>query len=340
MTRTIRRSMIACAAAALSVVALMPASMLAQAPSCVATPALPFNGQADACQKAIDLFAFILPQVGVAVSGGNPIPGDAGTLGGFGKRSLAVRVVAVDARLPENSVPLTVGAATASDFGATRAVLPLPSVDLALGLLPGIPYGLTNVGGVDLLLGATWLPSVSQDEFSLDPKNGGFGFAYGLRVGALQESSLVPGVSISWQRRHMPTTDFSYTPFNDTLRVGETTMRSDAFRLIASKRIRMFGFALGVGQDQIFGESAMTAVVNDDSGILPVRQTLSLTGLRESSKRNTAFLNASLNLIRIRLVGELGWSSEGDRRQTLNTFGGRRANEGYRYGSLGITTRF
>ena len=31
---------------------------------------------------------------------------------------------------------------------------------------------------------------------------------------------------------------------------------------------------------------------------------------------------------------------QGDRRETLNTFGGRRANEGYRYGSLGITTRF
>lgn len=317
---------------------LLPAALRAQTPSCVALPAIPFNGQADACQKAIDLFAFIMPQIGVAVSGGNPIPGDAGTLGGFGKRSLSVRVIGVDARLPDNEVPLRVGAATRSNFGAARAVLPLPSVDLALGLLPGIPYGLTNVGGVDLLLGATWLPSVSSDDFALEPKNGGFGFAYGLRVGALQESSLVPGVSISWQRRHMPTTDLVYTPSNDTLRIGETSMRSDALRVIASKRLAMFGIAIGAGQDQIVGKSEMSAVVNGD--VLLDRRTVSLTGLRESSRRNTAFINASLNLIRVRLVAELGWSSEGTRRETFNSFGGRTANEGYRYGSLGITTRF
>ena len=104
--------MLASCAVVTAFAVMRPAAVRAQAPVCVSMSAVPLNGQADACQKAIDLFAFIMPQIGVAVSGGNPIPGDAGTLGGFRKRSLSVRVVGVDARLPDNDVPLRIGAAT------------------------------------------------------------------------------------------------------------------------------------------------------------------------------------------------------------------------------------
>lgn len=294
----------------------------------------------DICQKARDLFAFVIPQVGVAVSGGNPMPGDAGSLGGFGKRALSVRVVGVDGRLPRNNVPLSITGASSGDFGAARTLIPLPAVDLGLGVFPGIPVGVTNVGGVDLLLGAMYLPSVTRNEFEVSPQNGGFAFAYGLRVGALQESSFVPGVSVSWQRRQLPTTDFSYTPANDTLIVDGTSVRSDALRVVVSKRITLFGLAAGVGQDHIEGESGMRAVVNETVGGTPLRQTVSLTGLRESTTRKTAFVNASFSLLAFRLVGEYGWSSAGSLRSTVNTFGGRSANEGYRYGSLGISARF
>ena len=52
-----------------------------------------FSGE-DACVKARDLFAFVMPQVGVALSGGNPVLGEGGTLGGWGKRALSLRVTA------------------------------------------------------------------------------------------------------------------------------------------------------------------------------------------------------------------------------------------------------
>jgi hypothetical protein len=39
------------------------------------------------------------------------------------------------------------------------------------------------------------------------------------------------------------------------------------------------------------------------------------------------------------MVGEYGWSSAGTVVQTVNQFGGRKADEGYRYGSLGIALR-
>ena len=298
-----------------------------------------FNG-GDVCQKARDLFSFVSPQIGVAVAGGNTIPGDAGSLGGFGKRAISVRLVAVEGQLPRNSVPLTTGTAVASDFGAVRTLMPLPTVDAAIGVFPGAPFGLTNFGGVDVLLGATYLPSVSRNDFVLEPRNGGFGFSYGVRVGFLQESSVVPGIGISWQRRQLPESDFTYTPSNNSLVVTGTAVRADAIRAVISKRFALFGLAAGVGRDRVESESNMNAVVNEGVAGNPVRQTVSLTGLRETANRNTAFANASFSLLAFRIVAEYGRSSAGTIRETVNSFGGRRANEAYNYGSLGISARF
>jgi hypothetical protein len=213
-------------------------------------------------------------------------------------------------------------------------------VDGAIGVFPGAPFGLTNVGGVDVLLGATYLPSVSRNDFVLEPRNGGFGFSYGVRVGVLQESSIVPGIGVSWQRRQLPQSDFTYTPSNDSLVVSGTTVRSDAIRAVVSKRFALFGLAAGVGRDRVESESNMSAVVNESVAGNAVRQTVSLTGLRETANRNTAFANASFSLLAFRIVAEYGRSSAGTIRETVNSFGGRRANEAYNYGSLGISARF
>ena len=308
---------------------------------CVVSPSS-LGSAADVCRKATDLFRFLVPQIGVALAGGNPVPGEGGTMGGFGKRAISLRVVGVDGRLPNNSVPLNLtGAAVASDFGSTRTVIPLPSADAAIGLTSGIPFGLTNVGGVDLLVGATLLPKISQNRFQLDPKGtGGVALSYGVRVGALQESSLVPGVSVSYMRRRLPKVDFGYTPGNDTLRVANTSVRASSIRVVASKRLPLIGFAVGVGRDVIEGRSEINAVVNETVAGTAQRATVTLPLLAEQVTRNTAFANLSVSILISRLVAEVGWSAKGDARPTLNSFGGRQANEGYRYGSLGFTTRF
>ncbi len=309
--------------------------------SCTTSPAAVRNA-ADVCQKARDLFAFLVPQVGQAVAAGNPIPGDAGSLGGFGKRAISVRIVGVEAQLPRNNVPLsfTSDAVSASDFGAVRTAIPLPAVDLAFGVLPGVPLGLSNFGGVDILVGATVLPSVSKNSFSVKPKSGGIGWSYGARVGLLQESSLIPGVGVSWQRRMLPKSEFFYTPGNDTLSVTGTSVRADAIRLIVSKRLTFVGLSAGVGQDRINGKSNVSAVVNEQISGVPQRGTGSLTGLDESVKRSSAFVNASFSLLVFRVVGEFGWSKEGPERPTVNTFGSKKPNDGYRFGSLGLTAHF
>ena len=161
-----------------------------------------------------------------------------------------------------------------------------------------------------------------------------------MRVGALQESSLVPGVSVSYMRRKLPKVDFGYTPGNDTLRVANASVRASSIRVVASKRLPLIGFAVGVGRDVMEGRSEINAVVNETVAGTAQRATVTLPLLAEKVTRNTAFANVSVSILITRLVAEVGWSAKGDARPTLNSFGGRQANEGYRYGSLGFTTRF
>jgi hypothetical protein len=108
-----------------------------------------------------------------------------------------------------------------------------------------------------------------------------------------------------------------------------------SLRLFASARE-----AAGIGRDEIENTAGVSAVVNESVQGVPQRGQVQLFDLRNSVTRNTAFVNASLGLLAARIVGELGWSAAGDKDPTTNTFGGRAANEGYRFGSLGLTVRF
>ncbi len=291
----------------------------------------------DVCQKGSELFSFLMPQIGVAVSSGNPVLGEGGTLGGWGKRALSFRLTAVEGYLPRNTVPLNaVGAPVASDFGAVKSAIPLPAADVAIGLFAGVPLGLTNTGGVDVLLGASYLPKVSENDFELEPAGNGVAFSYGARVGVLQESSFIPGVSLSYMRRKLPTVDIGYTPGNEVLRITGTSVTSNSLRLVAGKRFTFLGLGGGVGRDQIVSTGGMQATVGTGGSLVDV----TLSNLRQEVSRHTAFLNASFSLSIVRIVAEYGWSSAGTVRETLNGFGARQVNEGYRYGSVGLATRF
>lgn len=306
------------------------------------TNPVPSGSPVDLCIKASDLFAFIVPQVGVALAGGNTILGEGGTLGGWGKRSVTLRLSAVNGTLPANSVPLTItrSGATGDDFGAKRTAVPMPSLDAAVGLFSGIPLGLTNVGGVDALIGATAIPTVTSGRLSLKPQDKAFALSYGVRLGLLQESSLVPGIGLSYMRRRVPTLNVDYTPNNDTLQVQNMSLTANAIRAVISKRFLLFGIAAGVGRDEIEGVTGARAVVNETISCTAQRAVITLPTLSEKTTRNTAFVNASFGLSIARIVAEYGRSSAGSLRQTLNTFGGHQANDAYSYGSVGLTVRF
>src|SRR3712207_289161 len=71
-----------------------PAALRAQRPDQQCTnPANVGSGLegGDACQKALDLFRYFNPQLGMLIAGGNATLGQGGVLGGLGRFSLTLR---------------------------------------------------------------------------------------------------------------------------------------------------------------------------------------------------------------------------------------------------------
>lgn len=339
MVRYVAARAVAYGVRAIAVMVFMPAMTQAQsgiAPGCAATTG-PLISAADACQKVVDIFRVMSPQVGIALMGGNPMPGESGTLGGGGKNSFSIRATVVDGFVPSNEFTLaTDGSVLSTNLGADRVPIPMPSADVAVGVYRGKPVGLTNIGGIDLLLGVTYVPDVNKGVLALDASGSGFSASYGVRVGVFQESALVPGVSVSYRKRSLPTTSILYRTIRDTLKVDGASVSTQSFRLVAGKHYRFVGIAGGFGKDKIDAKSLFNAIINRPP--LP-RLAVQIPATRQKLSRNNAFVNLSVGLPRAQLVGEMGWSSAGDAVQTVNTFGDHVASEKYRYYSLGLSFR-
>lgn len=331
-----RRAVVGLIAAAL-VAGPLQAQQNPVAANCAVTPSRPITPY-NLCRKVVDMFTFLSPQVGVAVSGGNVMLGEGGTLGGPKKFSLSLHVTAVDGRVPSIAVPLSPAATEIADnFGSQRMPVPMPSLDAAIGVFKGIPAGLTNVGGVDLLLGATYVPNVERNLIQLSTEGGALALSYGIRLGLLQESVIVPGVGVSFRRRKLPTVNFVYGTSDDTISVKGASITSDAIRFSVAKHFLFVGVAAGLGRDVIQAKGEFSAVLNDAP---PVgRSTIAIPGAANKVTRSTAFVNVSFGIPKAQLVLEAGWSSKGEKLATVNTFGGHSANEGYRYGSIGFGFR-
>src|SRR5919112_785582 len=113
----------------------------------------------DACQKSVDLFNFMAPQLGTSIAGGNAQLGQGGTLGGLGHFAIGLRANAIQGTLPNTQdFSLSTSGRQASDLGAKDQILGAPALEAGFGVFKGIPLGLTNVGGVDLLVSASYLP--------------------------------------------------------------------------------------------------------------------------------------------------------------------------------------
>lgn len=291
----------------------------------------------DACQKAADLFAFLAPQIGASIAGGNATLGQSGSLGGLGHFALTVRATGLRGEVPNvEDVGVSIGPAQSDEFGADEQWFGLPQVDLALGLFGGLPVGLTSVGGVDLLLSGSWIPEVEEDDFSLTAPDGQFKLGYGARLGILEETFSMPGVSVSYMRRELPTVDIRAQSDDDELAVTGARVRVDSWRLVAGKRLLAFGLAGGIGQDRYDSEAAVSAIVREG---LIVAEMGTPAPFSQKLTRTNAFANLSLNLAVLRLVGEIGRSWGGDA-PTFNTFEGTSASEPRIYGSVGLRVGF
>src|SRR3989441_8517876 len=81
---------------AVALIAFVARSIAAQEPQCsMANPSA-----TSACNAAVDAMRAFHPLAGMIVSGGNPVLGTAGSLGGIGHLTVTARVNAITASLP------------------------------------------------------------------------------------------------------------------------------------------------------------------------------------------------------------------------------------------------
>ena len=295
------------------------------------------NEGQDACQKALDLLNYMTPQLGTLIAGGNATIGQGGTLGGLGHFALSVRANAMRASLPDiEGAGVNYGAAQRTNYVTEAQWAALPVVDAAFGLFKGIPLPLTNILGVDVLVNVSYLPELEHDPLSLTTPDGSFKFGYGARVGVLQESLVLPGISVSYMKRDLPRTTLIASweggPLAgaDTARLENFDIGTTSWRLVASKSLLAFSLALGVGQDRYEAEANAFYSVNEplqrfDGG--PVRYAFDVT-------RTNVFLDVITNLGLMKLVATVGGVSGGDI-PTYNAFD-KEADASRIYGSLGV----
>jgi hypothetical protein len=292
----------------------------------------------DACQKSIDLFKYMAPQLGTSITGGNATLGQGSSLGGLGHFSVGIRVNGVQGSLPQiQNVTPSVTGAQSTEFDTKTQIIPMPTADLAIGIFKGIPLALTNVGGVDLLVSAAYLPEFDGDGVSVKVPDGSLKIGYGARVGILQESLLVPGISVSYLRRDLPTVNIAATSNNDSLLVDNLSLKTNAWRVVASKSLLMFGLAAGFGQDKY--ESSANVRAHVAARALSPEAQAGPVALSQNLTRTNVFADLSLNLLILKLTGEIGQVSGGTI-TTYNTFSGKQAADSRLYGSVGARFGF
>jgi hypothetical protein len=317
-------------------------------PVCPAGTNQPQRVAQDACQQAYDVYQFMAPQLGAAIVGGNATLGQASTLGGLGHFSIGIRGNAFKGDLPDvqNFTQRSGGATPAATLPTKNQFVGLPAADVAIGLFGGLPLALTSVGGVDLLLSATYVPTIDQSNVSIKPKQN-LQLGYGARIGLLSESIIVPGVSLTYLKRDLPTTSITgsaqYTsvatgPTTATFAISNAKVNTSAWRLVASKSLLILGLAAGVGQDKYDQAADISATVQ---GTLPTpfSQTISVPATTQSLTRTNYFLDASMNLLLLKLTAEVGQVSGGTV-NTYNAFQSGRADDARTYFAVGARFGF
>jgi hypothetical protein len=289
----------------------------------------------DACQKALDLFAFLAPQLGVAIAGGNAASGEHSSLRGPGHFSLGVRANVLSARFPRitQHEPVITGA-EASDYDTETQVVGVPTLDAAVGIYRGFPIGGTNTMGLDLLVNVSYIPNFSTDGVDVSVTGSSFKVGIGGRLTVVEETFMTPGIAVTYLRRDLPAVDVSASPGNDEIRVNDFQVKTSAWRAVIGKNFSMLGVTVGGGQDQVetsaLASVTVTSVTTVQAG--PIAAVQDVT-------RDNLFGSLSLNLPLVSLVGEFGRTS-GGRIATYNTFGGDRADDAMTYGSVALRFRW
>ncbi|HET7186783.1 MAG TPA: hypothetical protein VFI52_01450, partial [Gemmatimonadaceae bacterium] len=113
----------------------------AQAQSCTPTLTTPRDSLTiNARHQAADLFQYVAPQLGQAVSGGSATLGQNSTLGGLGHFSIGVHGTVVAGAVPDVSkFPTCYTGSRSTALPTSKSAIPMVGADAAIGLFGGLP---------------------------------------------------------------------------------------------------------------------------------------------------------------------------------------------------------
>ncbi len=319
-------------AAGLSLIALR--SSYAQ---CSGTPTSASQATEDARQQAHDVFQYMAPQLGLAIVGGSPTLGSPSILGGLGHFSIGLRGNALEGTLPQvDQFQTSCQGAQSRTLPTTEQYLGLPGVDAAIGVFKGLPLGFTKVGGIDVLLSAAYVPEVDGEGIDVTVPQGSLKLGYGARVGLLQGMPIIPDISVSVLRRDLPSVNIVGTSGGNSLAVNNLSVKTTAWRVVASKSLLLFGLSAGMGRDSYDQSANVTATVQAPA---PYGTQSSSIDPEQSLTRTNMFAGVSLGLPLLKLSGEVGKVSGGTI-TTVNSFDGKAAADSRMYASVGLRLGF
>lgn len=287
----------------------------------------------DACQKAIDLFRYMAPQLGAIVAGGSATQGIAGTLGGIGHFSFGIRGNGINGSLPEvdRVVPNTRGARQ-DIYPIDNQALGFVTADLGVGLFKGLST--SGFGSVDALVSASYIPEYTSSSVDVKVPSGGFKFGFGAKVGLLSETLVRPGIAVSYLVRELPTVDITGKSGDDRLFLDGVKVKARSWRAMAGKSFFFAGAAAGFGQDTYDSNADITVTV------APRQATNGGTGgpisLGQDLTRTNIFGSVWLDAKVMKIVGEIGRVSGGTI-ETYNQFEGVQPADSRTYYSVGVS---
>lgn len=305
----------------------------------------------DVCQKGLDIFSMLAPQLDGALSAGGPVLGTARTGDGI---SLALRLNGVRALVPDISTQaFSLSGAQVSTIATTRTPVVLPALDVAFSMSPGVKAGRQRVLAVDLLASIVYLRTSDVGAVNLGPTKGTFASSafrvgYGARVGLLSETRRIPAVSVSYLRRSLPRSSLvtsapangTGTSSRDTIALTESSLRADAFRLAVSKRVGRLEVGGGAGEDRYRNFTQLQAMVTRSVFGAPLPPDRMTAGLTREVRRQSAYGSLALNLGHYHVGAEAGAVFGGDEFATFNTIDGYQRGAARGHASLGVRYSF
>jgi hypothetical protein len=307
-------------------------SVAAQAAQCASAP-VPAQ---DACHAVLDLFQYMTPQLGISFTGGNVTLAQGGALGGLPRFSVGARANVINGNLFVLQTPSATGPAlrtAANPYPTKDQYIGLPGAEASIGLWRGISRAGTSFGGIDALVSASYIPTLKTEsgDISIEPDSP-LKIGYGVRVGLIEETVLIPGVAVSYMLRDLPTTTILATIGTDSLQVTDFALKTTSLRVTAGKSFTGVTISGGVGQDTYDASTGVEAIVNRPAPVGRVT-TGALTASQKITRLNY-FASVSINLLVAKLVAEAGMISGGDV-VTSNVFD-IAADASRTYGSLGL----